>query len=130
MNSIVRVLFCFLLLSLSSSCALQKQTMLHSNEEKLCQNTCLQRAQSCQKLCLNNCLSCKDSSMGEAINDYAHYIHEEQLKGGSVNRVLNSYRDPLQCRKVSCDCTADLMTCDQNCTGVIYKNLRTVPSCT
>jgi hypothetical protein len=45
-------------------------------------------------------------------------------------RGLKSYHDPLQCRKVTCNCPSDFITCNQGCTGVIQKKLRSVPYCT
>jgi hypothetical protein len=35
-----------------------------------------------------------------------------------VSRDLNSYRDPLQCRKVTCDCLADNNVCKASCRGL------------
>jgi hypothetical protein len=42
---------------------------------------------------------------------------------------LNSYRDPLQCRKVTCNCHADYQVCIQSCSGVIHKQLRVASAC-
>lgn len=44
-------------------------------------------------------------------------------------RELNSYRDPLQCRKVTCDCLSDFAICKKGCTGVIPTKLQAVPYC-
>lgn len=94
-----------------------------------CKMACQHRFNYCKKLCIDNCPSCSAFSSYTSRVNYIKYIHEEQITGGIIARGLNSYRDPLQCRKVSCSCVADLMTCNQGCTGIIQKKLKAVAYC-
>jgi len=123
MNSILRLLLCCLFICLSG-CATQ-----HMQQVKQCKAVCLQKFNECRSTCTNNCPNCSASSSHTSSTNYAKYVHQERIMGGIVARELNSYRDPLQCRKVSCNCSADLSTCAQNCTGIIQKRLEAVPYC-
>jgi hypothetical protein len=42
---------------------------------------------------------------------------------------LPSYKDPLQCRKVTCSCVQDYHTCLAACRGTIHTALRVAPVC-
>jgi hypothetical protein len=129
MNFLLR-LGCFLIFLSLISCVTQQKALVKTQELKQCKSMCMQRFVSCQKLCVNNCASCSAKESYMTIVNYVKYVHEEQIEGGSLMRGLKSYRDPLQCRKVTCNCYADLMTCEQSCTGIIQKQLRSVPYCT
>ncbi len=123
-------LWCVIFLLINAGCVSKPINILNSNSSKSCLAQCSQRFESCRVSCVNNCAVCSAKANREMIKNYSGYVHEEQVEGGYVMRGLKSYRDPLQCRKVSCNCYADLMTCEQNCTGVIHKQLRAVPHCT
>lgn len=124
-----RLSFFFMLLSLTS-CFLPPKVWVKTPDLKQCKAMCIQHFVSCKKLCVNNCAVCTAKASHSALVNYAEYVHVEQIEGGSVMRGLKSYRDPLQCRKVTCNCYADLGTCEQSCTGIIQKQLRSVPYCT
>lgn len=129
MHFLLRMLFCFLFL-LNLGCVNKQVNLPKVNDPKLCLAQCVKRFESCKTLCVNNCALCSAKANRSMIENYSEYVHEEQVEGGFVMRGLKSYRDPLQCRKVTCNCYADLMTCEQNCTGIIHKQLRAVPYCT
>lgn len=130
MRSFVRLIVFLIVLTQLISCTTQHKVLVKVADPKQCLALCTQRFAACQQTCVNNCANCSASSKRSTILNYAKYVHEEQVEGGYVTRSLKSYRDPLQCRKVTCNCYADLSVCEQNCTGIIHKQLRTVPYCT
>lgn len=95
----------------------------------MCEAVCKQRLSRCHELCRNNCFQCGAFTKQSTCKAYRHYQHEEYVKGGEISRELNAYRDPLQCRKVTCDCKADYRICMQASKGAISKQLRSVPLC-
>lgn len=129
MNSFLRLL-CFLVLTGLSGCVTQQKAGMSNQGMSACQMTCVQHYKYCAQHCTNNCLTCSADANDSAAVNYFQYVHEQQIEGAIVTRGLNSYRDPLQCRKVSCNCMSDLLTCKQGCTGVVQKRLRPVPYCT
>lgn len=94
-----------------------------------CKMNCDQRAAACQKVCRNNCPQCCSYANQSAANAYYDYRHEQIVKGGFIVRQLKSYRDPLQCRKTTCNCKADYQICIQTCGGRIPKQLKAAPQC-
>ena len=129
MNYFLRLIFCTVLLVISG-CATQQPVIGKSKELSQCLQLCEQRSDSCKQQCSNNCPRCSLIASDETAKNYLGYVHDKQVQGGYVSRGLNSYRDPLQCRKVTCNCTSDYLTCKQGCTGVIQKRLQAVPYCT
>lgn len=130
MNTLVRLLaFTFILFAVG--CNTVKTTSVHSTTPvKQCKQLCLDKFNSCTSTCVNNCRACSLESSYNSGKNYTKYVHEQQIQGEIIARELNSYRDPLKCRKITCNCSADLNTCTQGCTGVIHKRLQTVPFCT
>ncbi len=128
MRSIVRVISC-LVIMLLASCASHKTMVKSSQELASCKFSCQQRLDSCNKVCHNNCRECSATSCRAAAGSYDRYKHEQCIKGGIVARNLNSYRDPLQCRKITCECAADYQVCIQSCAGVIHKRLQVASTC-
>lgn len=129
MNSSLRVLCCLALLGLSG-CITQQKIPIDNEALKQCKMVCTQHLDSCKQNCNNNCPMCSSYSNFTSAANYFKYVHEKHVEGGFIDRGLNSYRDPLQCRKVTCNCTSDFNTCIQGCTGVVQKQLRSVPYCT
>ncbi|WP_419418523.1 acyltransferase [Legionella sp. D16C41] len=95
----------------------------------LCTVVCEQRAQACNKTCRNSCPQCVAFSKQSTSESYLYYQHEQYVKGGEIIRELNSYRDPLQCSKPTCNCRQDYRVCVQACIGAISKQLRSVHVC-
>jgi hypothetical protein len=98
-------------------------------EVKILKVNCEQRLAQCRRVCINHCSHCVNKSLRSMADNYARYIHEQNTQGKRRIRQLNSYRDPLQCRKVTCNCEADYNMCKQANTGIIHKSLQVVPVC-
>lgn len=119
--------FCmFLLLGL---CSCTANHTIRGQELAQCNMICVQHFEFCKQNCVNNCSNCSWAAKQKAAANFTKYVHERKMQGKKVMRELNSYRDPLQCRKVTCNCMADLMICKQSCSGVIPKRLQAVPNC-
>ncbi len=126
------ILLCCLLLSLLGGCAnhdIYTKNATGTKSIAVCKLSCQKQYASCAASCTNNCHNCKIKSTQTAGKNFQKYIHEECVKGGFIARDMNSYRDPLQCRKVSCNCCADLNICIQSCSGVINKQLKAAATC-
>lgn len=126
-NSIVRLAFVFVIFTLCS-CA-HPPTPQEKMVMSTCMASCEQRSSACNATCRNNCQQCLAYSRQSAVEDYLYYQHEQYVKGGTIARELKSYRDPLQCRKTTCNCSSDYQVCMQACGGVIRKQLRVAPVC-
>ncbi len=97
------------------------QNALTGQALEQCNTTCVQHFEFCKDNCINNCQTCSYVSQRQAEKSFAKYVHERRVQGKKVMRELNSYRDPLQCRKVTCDCSSDFTICKKGCAGVIPK---------
>jgi hypothetical protein len=122
-------LLCFSLFLILLGC-----TTIHSYWSKphnvsACQQVCLRHLAYCNQQCKDSCPDCSCGATQCASLNYKQYIHEIQVQGGEVMRQLQSYRDPLKCRKVTCNCSSDFNTCNQSCTGVVQKRLQPSPYC-
>lgn len=126
MNSLVRI-FCFILFFSLLACTTKNS--IRGQELAQCNMTCVTHFEFCKQNCVNNCPNCSCAAKQKAGVNFTKYVYENKVQGKKVMRELNSYRDPLQCRKVTCNCVADLMICKQSCSGVIQKRLRAVPNC-
>src|ERR1700733_3322598 len=94
-----------------------------------CAASCESRLVVCSQLCNNNCLQCRAIAKFKTAEKYNHYKQEKFIEGKKVTLQLNSFRDPLQCRKVTCNCQADYQICLQSCGGAIRKRLEHAPLC-
>lgn len=97
--------------------------------QRACMTTCESRLAACSKVCRNNCSQCTAAAAQSTIRHSAHYEHEQYVKGALIALQLNSFRDPLQCRKTTCNCTGDYQICVQSCGGAIAKRLQHVTLC-
>jgi len=93
----------------------------------VCRLACAQQIKVCGDVCHNDDRDCEISAKNSTTKHYCEYKHEQYVKGGVVARELKSYRDPLQCRKITCDCWADYRVCMESCTGTIHKRLQAAP---
>lgn len=114
-----------LILILLVSCA-QHQT---TPDQIICEQECAKRFESCCALCVNNCKNCSMCTTQSAAKSYNKYKKRQCIQGEMMARELQSYRDPLQCRKTTCACHADYRVCMQSCAGVIHKRLQVPPTC-
>lgn len=128
MNSFLRLIYCTIILGLCGCQGLQ-QNALKGQASAQCNITCEQHFEFCRQNCINNCPNCSYMSQRVAEKNFTKYVHEKRVEGKKVMRELNSYRDPLQCRKVTCDCLSDFAICKKGCTGVIPTKLQAVPYC-
>lgn len=101
----------------------------HQRTLKACQYRCQTTMQHCEQSCRNSCQNCTLLADTEAAVHFNQYKHQQQLQGSIVALELQSFRDPLQCRKTTCACTADFEMCAQACQGIIHKRLKVVPPC-
>lgn len=92
-----------------------------------CLSSCRQHFDACQHKCANSCRICKAKSNISTNIRYEKYYHQQKLQGMAVNRNVESYKDPLRCLKISCNCVADLDACEQACTGLVRKQLKANP---
>ncbi len=92
-----------------------------------CIQLCHAQQKLCASRCQNNCTDCNYQNCRDINRGFRQYWNEKKLTGSDVTRELNSYEDPLQCSKISCDCMADYDACQQSCKGHIDKHLM-VPS--
>lgn len=113
-----------------SGCATPPKNPMSAQQMQTCKMACMKQYHFCASKCVDNCPTCSAKAHQFAARNYAKYLNELKIEGGINDRELNSYRDPLQCRKISCNCVADFNTCNQGCTGVIQKRLLNVPYCT
>lgn len=129
MRIVLSLLFSGFLIFLSG-CA--SQAAFHaatkkSNECKI--SSCLPRYNTCMQQCKDSCRTCHQSSQQSASRHYFRYKHEHHVTGEFIGRELKSYRDQLQCRKVSCNCIDDYSVCAQSCEGEIHKRLQVSSIC-
>ena len=103
--------------------------MGNSPELTSCIQTCKEKSVICEKNCQNDCEQCSHCSTQNATHGFLRYKHQQCVKGSKIARDLQSYRDPLKCRKTTCNCLADLNVCIQSCRGVIHKRLQVPPTC-
>ncbi|MCP0914468.1 MULTISPECIES: acyltransferase [Legionella] len=124
MMPITRFLVCLMFIFMTGCNASR-----HVQVPVACKNACLERLSICQQVCDNSCRQCAARANRAAERSYNQYKKEECLRGGIITRELKSYRDPLQCRKTTCECGADYRVCLKACSGVIHKRLQVAPAC-
>jgi hypothetical protein len=124
MNFLLRAI-CFIMLLCCLGCASQ-----NAQELMQCRLRCAEHLRFCTQNCSDNCPTCSWISTQNACANFSKYVHERAVEGKKVMRELNSYRDLLKCRKVTCNCRADLIACEESCSGIIHKrlHLQKVPS--
>jgi len=126
----VRILLALLVLLNLSSCAIPpKATAEKNQQERACIKQCEVVKQDCLKRCEYSCKQCDAQAHKKMVDRYQQYIHEQCVKGERVSLQLQSFRDPLECRKVSCNCSADQRVCVGQCKGNIRKRLQVKPFC-
>lgn len=123
---------CILLFLVSLLPGCQSTGLLHKRltpEQQSCVQMCVKKQQHCQALCRNNCKNCQRVQAVQSKHSWCTYAHERKVMGDVLFRQLNSYKDPLQCQKVTCNCQADFMVCEQSCKGSIRKTLTVLRQC-
>jgi len=127
MRVIACMILCFIFLT---ACAPHRTAVSPSPQmHALCKINCQQRLNSCNQLCHDSCQQCEAFARQTTAKSYQQYKNEQYVSCGIIARELKSYRDPLQCRKTTCDCPADYRVCIQSCAGLIHKRLQVAPTC-
>lgn len=111
-------LYC--LLVLLSACIKKDPDSLEKKRNKI---SCAKEWIECQQICEDSCQQCLKESRITAMKDYADYLRQQQIQGGYILKLPRSYRDPLQCTKTTCNCTADYNICVQASGGMVQKRL-------
>lgn len=107
-----------------SSCGYYSQYVDKERQLKSCHLQCNMNLDICNKQCRNNEHKCEVMANMQAALRFKEYKKREITQGQIVNEELQSFKDPLQCRKVTCSCQEDFRVCKQSCTGKIYKHLK------
>lgn len=128
MKQVVFVLMTCLLFFVSA-CSEHRVIRETNIEFENCSQGCEIKQEKCQESCRNNCVQCSAHANQTSKLSYRQYQREQVIRGGTIARQLKSYRDPLQCRKTTCNCKADYQVCIQACGGKIHKELRAAPVC-
>jgi hypothetical protein len=128
MHKIIRiVLYCAIIMLVS--CTRYYDAVFPTKEMTACKISCREAKLHCNKVCYDNCTQCRRGADARAIRHYDLYKHQQRTQGEIIALELKSYRDPLQCRKTTCDCSADYQVCIQSCAGKIRKRLQVVKAC-
>ena len=126
----VRILLVGFAVVLMLSCASKKNNdVVDAQVKRACERKCQQERHVCLRTCDDGCKACQLREHKKAVRLYKTYIHEQCVQGKRVALQLQSFRDPLQCRKSSCDCPADYRVCMSACAGPVYKRLQVTPGC-
>lgn len=118
-----------LMLICLSSCSYYQHYVDNERELKNCRLICLEKLKNCSDSCMNNCRTCSAFSNIGAASRFKKYKHKQLVQGKIVALELQSFKDPLQCRKATCSCQEDFRVCAQSCRGTIYKSRKTVAAC-
>ncbi len=109
---------------------------LHPHEDakkaeavRACISQCKVKQATCYNTCSDSCKQCEKEERATMIKRYKTYTHEQCVQGRRVALQLQSFRDPLQCRKTTCNCPADYRVCVGECRGNIRKYLQITPFC-
>lgn len=123
----IKLGLCFIVFSVFSltSCVLtQPSAVPEKHAMHACQEECKKTMHACVAMCQNNYAHCDSKDKARAVQDYKHYLKERCVQGElALTRLLSSFRDPLICKHVTCDCCNDYEICKQACTGTIQKRL-------
>ena len=114
-----------LLSILLSSCSYYEHYVKHEQQLKACHLQCNVNLDNCKNHCRNNIHECETLANLQAATRFKKYKKQQLIQGIVINEELQSFKDPLQCRKVTCSCQEDYRVCKQSCRGKIYKNLKT-----
>lgn len=118
------ILLLLLVVGTSISCTYHQPTVqeraITAAAISSCQGCCKQVLAHCQDHCVNNDRCCRSKGCLATIKSYHQYKKEQCMQGYGVVRRLNSFRDPLQCRKTTCNCMADYRVCMQSCAKEVH----------
>ncbi len=122
--------FVYALLIFLTACSLSpREDAKHAQAERACVNQCKIKLAACKQSCTDSCKQCGKENHTQMIKRYKKYLHEQCVQGRRTALQLQSFYDPLQCQKKSCDCLADYRVCVGACRGKIRKYLQVTPYC-
>jgi len=124
-----KILTGFLLICLLGCSLHPHEGAKKAQTERACIDQCKIKQATCSRTCSDSCKQCEREERTAMIKRYKKYIHEQCVQGKRAALQLQSFRDPLQCRKTSCDCPADYRVCVGECRGKIRKYLQITPFC-
>jgi hypothetical protein len=126
LKKILTLLLCSLILT---ACVHHQAIIQKIHPNQSCLNQCLQEFSYCKKICTDSCPECCGVSKFHALESYHRYVRQSHVQGFFPINLLQSYDDPLKCKKNSCECQADYVLCKQHCTGIITKKLNHKKQC-
>ena len=130
MQHIIRIiLWCGVVICLYGCSHAPREDAKRAGAKRACIKQCQIKQTACQKVCSMGCKQCEVKAKESMMKRYKTYVHEQCVQGERVALQLQSFRDPLQCRKTSCDCPADYRVCVGSCRGNIQKSLQVTPFC-
>lgn len=125
-NRIINSLLVSVCLLMMSACSYYH----HYHDRVVAKNACYQdckvRQWQCAAVCDQDSKLCNAKAEAIAGVHFNHYRHQQCVKGEGMTLELDSFRDPLACLKMSCECKQDYRICVQLCQNDIYKRLQTV----
>lgn len=121
----IRLLLSIAILMLSS-CSYYYQHQEQVVRGKACYRHCEQQNDQCTQICDDNQNVCRAKNDAMTAARFVRYQHQQAVKGQIMIAELPAFRDPLACRKTTCDCEQDKRMCKQACRGTIYKRLQSV----
>lgn len=128
MKNLFQVIICALLI-LTSGCSYYQHYVEKEQRLKSCHLNCLTKSRSCARICKNNCQECTGLVKLQAARMFKDYKKRRIVQKKVVAVELQSFQDPLKCRKVTCSCQDDYRICAQACKGKIYKHLKAKAVC-
>ncbi|MDX2345702.1 MAG: hypothetical protein QNK11_02355 [Legionella sp.] len=123
------IMMCGLAVFLSGCSLSPHEDAKRAQAVRACIKQCAIKSASCNQRCSDSCTQCEREVNAEMRKLYKGYVHEQCVQGERVSLQLQSFRDPLQCRKTSCNCPEDYRICAGNCRGNIKKYLQVTPFC-
>ncbi|MCA0403047.1 MAG: acyltransferase [Proteobacteria bacterium] len=128
-KQILKLVLSLSYLAVVTACTAPSTVPLPYKTRAECKLACAKQAQFCLKECKNNCSNCLCNRSAKTAKSYNRYSNEQKIKGDVCVLELNSFSDPLQCRKMTCSCSADYSVCMQACGGLIHKSLANTELC-
>lgn len=89
-----------------------------------CDAGCRAALTTCNQECQNSCQLCKKHTQRMTDRRYRIYVARQKAQGLPVIQMRDAYKDPLRCKKVTCDCASDYDICKQLCTGKVTPVLK------
>ena len=89
-------------------------------KKKQCIMRCHSRHHECKRSCTNTAPKCHRKAYTKTKVAFERYVDQQEIAGKPVNRDFNSFNDPLQCKKITCDCADDYALCRRVCSTKSY----------